>query len=171
MKKRIFSIMLIAVTFLTFAACTKESGKDEQNSNFVQDSMGDSNGATASDEKITFNDLNNWLVADIWNDGFCDLSFYYRSGTGSTGGELDAEFSIQRLTKAYEEKEKYDAFVDGLSEEHEDFKSVYAKLSAEIDYLYDEVTKRGTEIVGEGLPTGKYQQYADVLYEMLWDLI
>ena len=122
-------------------------------------------------EEITFNDLHNWLVGDIWNDGFCDLSYYYEDGTSSTGAELDAEFAIDRLTKAYEEKSKYDNFVENLSDEYEELKGVYAKVSPEIDALYDEVMARGTEIVGEDLPTDKYKQYADVLYDLLWDLM
>jgi hypothetical protein len=125
----------------------------------------------ASTEEITFNDLHNWLVGDIWNDGFCDLSYYYEDGTSSTGAELDAEFAIDRLTKAYEEKSKYDNFVENLSDEYEELKGVYAKVSPEIDALYDEVMARGAKVVGEDLPTDKYQQYANVLYDLLWDLM
>lgn len=125
----------------------------------------------ASTEEITFNDLHSWLVGDIWNDGFCDLSYYYEDGTSSTGAELDAEFAIDRLTKAYEEKSKYDNFVENLSDEYEELKGVYAKVSPEIDALYNEVMARGAKVVGEDLPTDKYQQYANVLYDLLWDLM
>ena len=125
-------------------------------------SSGDSGGDPAEQTpKENLSEIRNWLVGDIWNDGFCDLSWYYSTGKSSTGGTMDAGFAIQQLDKAMEKKENYDAYIGSLPDDFDDISSVWPKLSEQIDVLYSEVKSRGAEVTGTGLDTDLYNQYFD----------
>ncbi|HBR09269.1 MAG TPA: hypothetical protein DD735_10325 [Clostridiales bacterium] len=104
-------------------------------------------------------EIRNWLVSDIWNDGFCDMSWYYSTGKSSIGQSMDAEFSLEQLEKAIEKKSEYDVYISDLPEKYSEIASVWSKLSEQVDVLYTEVQSRGTEVTGDELDTGLYNQY------------
>ncbi|HBD86312.1 MAG TPA: hypothetical protein DC001_02665, partial [Clostridiales bacterium] len=104
-------------------------------------------------------EIRNWLVSDIWNDGFCDMSWYYSTGKRSIGQSMDAEFSLEQLEKAIEKKSEYDVYISDLPEKYSEIASVWSKLSEQVDVLYTEVQSRGTEVTGDELDTGLYNQY------------
>ncbi len=138
----------------------------EWNAELKQAEVGNSN-----DTKEQIEKLYSWLVGDIWNDGICEMSHYYYDGTGSTGEILDVDFTLERFEKAYAKKSQFDKQVTALPDSYSELKSVYSKLSDEIDVLYTEIKKRGKTTPSKGFDTGKYTQYADVLYDYLSEII
>lgn len=111
--------------------------------------------------KATISAARDWLVSDIWNDGICDMSWYYQTGKSSTGETLDPEFTVQQLAKAMEKKADYDADMAALPSEYSEISELWAKVSGQVDILYQEIQTRGTEVTGNGLDTGLYNQYFD----------
>ncbi|NCC86905.1 MAG: DUF4878 domain-containing protein [Clostridia bacterium] len=88
-------------------------------------------------------DIQNWLVGDIWNDGFCNISHYIEDGTDYIGGTLDIDATVSELTKSMKAKADYDKFINDLDDsKYADVKSLWNKLSPEIDKLYNTVTTK-----------------------------
>lgn len=104
-------------------------------------------------------EVRNWAVDDIWNDGICDMQWYYANGTSSTGETLDPEFTIKQLAKAMEKKADYDSKMAALPSEYSEISELWTKVSEQIDVLYAEIQKQGTERNGDGIDTGLYNQY------------
>lgn len=120
-------------------------------------------------EKI--GEIRNWLVADIWNDGFCDLSHYYVDGKNSIGRNMDADFTISELTKALEKKSDYDTYIKSLQDEkYDDLKEYWNLVLGQIDILYAEVQSRGSKQTGESLNTDLYNQYFDAFDDEYFSL-
>lgn len=85
-------------------------------------------------------EVRNYVVGELWNEGFVDISSYVKTGKSSIGTTLDIDFTIQQLDYAMEKKPEYDEFISGLEgEKYERVKQVWEKLSAEIDKLYNKV--------------------------------
>lgn len=61
-------------------------------------------GTTEQSPEATLKEISNFVVSDIWNDGFVDISWYAGSGTGSTGETIDIDFTIEQLGKAMIQK-------------------------------------------------------------------
>lgn len=123
----------------------------------------DSAASTLSGEddpnKELISEVRNWAVDDIWNDGICDMQWYYANGTSSTGETLDPEFTIKQLAKAMEKKADYDSKMTALPSEYSEISELWTKVSEQIDVLYAEIQKQGTERNGDGIDTGLYNQY------------
>ncbi|MDQ0193069.1 hypothetical protein [Paenibacillus wynnii] len=49
-------------------------------------------------------EISNFVISDIWNVGFVDISSYIHSGTSSTGQKLDVDFTIEQLGKTMTKK-------------------------------------------------------------------
>lgn len=130
-------------------------------SSFADEMGGLNENATEDDTSSKIQDIRNWLVSDIWNDGICDMSSYYYDGTSATGQTMDADFTVQQLAKAMELKPGYDAYMASLSGEHAEISSLWEKVSEQVDILYAEIVKRGTVSDGSELDTGLYNQYFD----------
>ena len=116
------------------------------------------------------NEVRNWVVDDVWNNGICDLKWYYADGTGATGETLDPEFTLSQLAKAMEKKSDYDAKMSALPEEYGEISKLWAKLSAQIDALYDEIQTRGTARDSSELDVGLYNQYFDAFDDAVFNL-
>lgn len=82
-----------------------------------------------------------------------------RNGTSSTGETLDPEFTIKQLAKAMEKKADYDSKMAALPSEYSEISELWTKVSEQIDVLYAEIQKQGTERNGDGIDTGLYNQY------------
>lgn len=123
------------------------------------------------DTKETLYDLYNWLVKEIWNNGICDMTFYYTNGTDSTGDTMDAEFTLEQFEKAYAKKAYYDKLVISLSDNYADIKNTYSKVSTELEVVHAEIQKRGATTPSQGFDIGKYEQYADALYQYLYEIL
>ncbi|SFB62503.1 hypothetical protein SAMN05216312_1224 [Cohnella sp. OV330] len=118
-------------------------------------------------------DIRNFVTSDIWNSGFIDVSNFIRRGTGSTGETLDIDFTMERLAKSMEQKKEYDEYINGLGEEYADIKSVWTKLSGEIDKLYEHLKQNPPKAntTDEGFDTALFQQYSEAFRDDVTELI
>ena len=113
----------------------------------------------AGDTKTMLNEISNWLISDIWNNGFCDFYHYEETGTGSLGQILDTDFSLSLFKEAYKKKAGYEAYINGLPDgEYSTLKMAWGKLSAEADRLYEHY-KNGIEYTGTPANTALFVQY------------
>lgn len=95
-----------------------------------------SQAANEPSEKDMLREIKSFVIDDLWNDAFVEISWYINSGTSSTGESIDINFTVQQLGKTMEKKKEYDAYMSGLGTEYDSVKSVWAKLSGEADRLY-----------------------------------
>ncbi|WP_091182010.1 hypothetical protein [Paenibacillus catalpae] len=61
-------------------------------------------------------DINNFVVGEIWNDGFVNVGYYASYGTDSTGQTIDIDLMLQQLGKSMEKKPEYDAYIQVLDQ-------------------------------------------------------
>lgn len=114
------------------------------------------------------NEIDRWLISDIWNNGFVDIKWYIENGTSSTGETLDIDFTLESLDMAMKKKPNYDSFIDGLEEEqYIQIKSIWERLSPEIDMLYNQAKETSPS---NSLDTGKFRQYSDAFSDAIDDL-
>lgn len=128
------------------------------------DSQGDDRAEEAQTPNNTLQEMNNYIVGDIWNDGFCNISWYTQYGTDSTGGTIDIDFALERLDKTMEKKSEYDNFMNSLSDtDYSEVKSIWNKLSPEIDALYNKIKeeKPTANNADYEFDTGLFTQYHD----------
>ena len=112
--------------------------------------------------KSKLTEIDNYIIGDIWNRGFCDISHYLSDGKGSTGESLDIDFTLLQLDNAYKRKKDYDQYIEGLNpNEFSNIKSIWSMLSTETDILYNKI--KGKKVVPNdssyGFDTGKFSQY------------
>ncbi|MNB83173.1 hypothetical protein D3C75_300040 [compost metagenome] len=96
-------------------------------------------GTTEQSPEATLKEISNFVVSDIWNDGFVDISWYAGSGTGSTGQTIDIDFTIEQLAKAMTQKMEYDNYINNLDAKYDSIKSIWAKLTGEMDRMYKQI--------------------------------
>lgn len=128
---------------------------------------GESEGGDISEESpedVLF-EISNYVTGDIWNDGFNEISWYLKEGTGSFGQELDIDFTKSQLDKAMKRKAGYDEYIRSLGDEYRDIKEIWEKLSPQIDTLYQQVQ---TDV--KTLNTDLFEQYRDVFSDAVYDL-
>ncbi|MDD3892680.1 MAG: hypothetical protein PHE03_10320 [Bacteroidales bacterium] len=161
MKKILYSLLIITVA-LCFMGC----GKSET----AKQAMKVADAETITDK---LDEIDGWLISDIWNKGFVDIRDYIANGTSSTGETLDIDFTIESLDIAIKKKSDYDSFIDRLEgEKYTQIKSIWERLSPEIDTLYNQVKKTPpvANDVNNSLDTGKFVQYRDVFTDVIYDL-
>lgn len=120
-------------------------------------------GTTEQSPESTLNEISNFVVSDIWNDGFVDISWYASSGTSATGQTLDIDFSIEQLGKAMSKKMEYDNYMNNLDTKYDSIKNIWSKLSGEIDRMYKQIQDI-PPIANDAttkLDTGIFNQYLD----------
>ncbi|HCX63848.1 MAG TPA: hypothetical protein DHN33_01375 [Eubacteriaceae bacterium] len=109
-------------------------------------------------------EIDNYIVGDLWNEGFIEVSYYLDTGKGSMGQELDIDLTKDMLGDAMEEKPEYDTYINGLGEEYSRTKEVWNKLSQEADKLYEQI-QQGEESINVDLFQQYMYAYSDLLYE------
>ena len=134
--------------------------------NTFLDSLNDEEDTNAA----LISEVENWLIGDIWNDGFCELQWYYEDGTSATGGTLDAELTIKQLAKAMEKKADYDTKMAALPEEYSEVVELWEKVSEQIDVLYAAVQEQGTSRNGAGLDVDVFYQYFEAFEDAVYEL-
>jgi hypothetical protein len=113
-------------------------------------------------------EINNYIISDIWNKGFCDISFYMYTGKGSTGESIDIDFSLSQLDAAYNKKADYDSYIQGLDDtQFTDIRNIWTKLSTKTDNLYNQIKKSKPTPNESSLDTGKFSQYMDAFQQAL----
>ncbi|WP_051051681.1 hypothetical protein [Paenibacillus sonchi] len=108
-------------------------------------------------------EIENYVISDVWNDGFVDISWYISSGTSSTGESMDVDFTVEQLAKTMDKKKEYDSYIAGLGAEYDSLKKVWTKLSTEIDHLHGLIQKNPPKAndTTANFDTGIFNQYMD----------
>ena len=118
-------------------------------------------------------EIRNFVISDIWNKGFCDISHYLGDGKSSTGESLDIDFTLEQLADAMGTKAEYDAYINSLEgEKYEKAKHIWSKLSPEIDRLYNKILEKKPEANDRSydFDTGLFNQYMDAFSNEVWEL-
>jgi uncharacterized lipoprotein YehR (DUF1307 family) len=112
------------------------------------------------------NDTYGWVV-DIWNDSFCNVTWYTSYGTNSIGEEMDIKEVIAAADKHMEKIEFYDKFIKTLSEDdyYDDLNELWPKIVKEINYLYERLKKEVPEAGNEAYEF-KTEKFNDYMYEL-----
>lgn len=158
--------LLIMLTFLILlSAC--ENTNNNTTTTVVEESTSTEK-STENKEEISVKDklkeINYFLSSDIWGDGFCNISWFIYDGTNKTGNTLDIDFLIDELDKSMETKKEYDIYINELdNEKYSDIKSIWEKLSPEIDKLYNKLKENPPVAKDESyvFDTGLYKQYSE----------
>lgn len=114
-----------------------------------------------------------FYVNDIWNNGFCDISWYISDGTNSVGNEMDIEFALAQLDKAMEKKAEYDSRIEQLEDSYFDIKLIYKKMSDEANRLYKHI-KDEPPVANNSdttFSTGLFVQYSNAFENSLQAII
>lgn len=119
---------------------------------------------TTMQSNISLNEIEGWLIGDIWNEGFCDFYHYEEDGKSSLGETIDIDFALSRFKKSYEKKAEYDAYINSLPDSYDTLKETWSKLSDEMDKLYD-YYKDGVTQSGTATDTALFVQYRDAFSE------
>ncbi|WP_449602750.1 hypothetical protein [Paenibacillus sp. Marseille-Q9583] len=120
-------------------------------------------GTTEQSPEATLKEISNFVISDIWNVGFVDISWYASSGTSSTGEAIDIDFTIEQLGKAMSTKLEYDNYINNLDTKYDSIKNIWSKLSGEIDRMYKQIqdTPPIANDATTKLDTGIFNQYQD----------
>ena len=110
-------------------------------------------------------EIDNYVIGDLWNDGFWEIDSYLETGTGGVGQEIDIDFTKSQLDKAMEKKTGYDEYIVGLDSSYSDIKEVWNKLSLEIDLLYQQV-QSGSPSINIDLFTQYRNAFSDLVYDL-----
>ncbi|ASA25152.1 hypothetical protein [Paenibacillus donghaensis] len=126
----------------------------------IPESSLSASGATPNE---MLSEIMNFVISDVWNDAFVDISWYIKSGTSSTGGSLDVDFTVEQLSKTMDKMKDYDSYIESLGSEYDSLKKVWTKLSPEIDRLYDLIQKNPPKANDQSanFDTGIFNQYMD----------
>ena len=119
--------------------------------------------------RALISEVRSWAV-DLWNEGICEMQWYYSDGTSSTGGAIDPEFTISQMAKAMEKKADYDTKMAALPDEYKEISDLWAKVSGQIDVLYSAIQKQGTNRDGAKLEVGLYEQYFNAFDDAVYEL-
>ena len=117
------------------------------------------------DPERVLSEINNYVISDIWNDGFSVVEWFLSTGKGPTGDSVDIEFTKSQLTLAMTKKAEYDLYIAGLDSSFNNIKDVLVKLSQETDSLYQQIQSGATT-----LDTGIFVQYRDAFSKLIYDL-
>lgn len=117
------------------------------------------------DPKRVLSEISNYVIGDIWNDGFNTVSWFLSTGKGPTGASVDIEFTKSQLAQAMTKKAEYDVYIAGLDGSYSNIKDVWGKLSSEIDSLYQQIQSGAMTI-----DTGLFQQYQNAFTKLVYDL-
>lgn len=174
MSKWKLPLLLTVVFAILLAGCGKEKSNEEKVADAIKEAFGTSAPvAETGSTEDTLGEISNFVISDLWNNGFVNISWYINSGTGSTGETLDIDFLMDRLAKSMEKKSEYDAFVNGLGDDYSDIKTVWTKLSSEADRLYEYVKQNPPKANSkdDGFDAGVFEQYSDAFDQDVTDLM
>lgn len=86
-------------------------------------------------ESQKLSSIRGFIVSNIWNEGFCDLSHYVYDKTNSVGGTLNIDYTLKKLDKAFNQLGEYNKYIQNLAG-HEDLKEVWNLMVLESADLY-----------------------------------
>ncbi|MFS0840399.1 hypothetical protein [Paenibacillus sp. 1P03SA] len=152
-SKMSFLIGMAVVLLVVMSGCgSKEKTEDVKPAETAKSSPANTaNPANASAKpkepapESKLSEISNFMISSFWNEGFVDITWFVKNGTGNTGKKLDVDFTIERLGKAMEKKAEYDTYIQGLDAKYDNVKQVWTKLSKETDSLYKQSEGKYTE--------------------------
>ena len=146
-----------------FVSAGNEISESFDNSDSSESDSSSSNASQAESVKNKLSEIDDYIISDIWNKGFCNINSYLTEGKGSTGESLDIDFTLQQLDDAMKKKTDYDTYISKLDgNKYSKVKSIWEKLSPEIDVLYKSIkAKKPIANSNTSFDTGKFQQYRD----------
>lgn len=112
------------------------------------------------DTGTVLREINNWVIGDIWNNGYCDFSRYEYDGKDSTGQTIDIDYALQLFKDSYKKKAGYEAYINLLPDDYAALKTAWNKLSCESDKLYKHF-ETGVQQTGDSTDTAIFVQYRD----------
>lgn len=112
------------------------------------------------DVNTVLREINNWVIGDIWNHGYCDFYHYEYDGKDSIGQPIDIDYALQLFKDSYKKKAGYDAYINSLSDDYAALKTAWNKLSGESDKLYRHF-ESGVQQTGTDTDTAIFVQYRD----------
>lgn len=170
MKKKL--LITLIMTSLALTACgakekteTNESQQAQiETTENVSQQQREIQTETVVSEKDMLLEINNWIVGDVWNKGFCDFYHYEEDGTSSTGESIDIEFALSQFKENYKKKDEYNSYIHSLSNDFENIINIWDKLIKEADTLYAHY-ENGVEQTGTSADTAIFTQYRDAFSE------
>ena len=115
--------------------------------------------------------MKEWLISDMWNDGLCDLDWYYYQKTNACGEKMDVDYTIHKLKKNYKKINYYDRFINSLKgKKYNELKYSWSKLKPEMKRLYKltlEIDWAKCPKKDDKFNVNLYSQYADDVEEEL----
>lgn len=107
-------------------------------------------------------EINDFVMYDVWEDGFLEISQYLLYGEDSNGEGLEIDYTLEWLADVVEVKAEYDDYMKSLEDKkYATVKQIWSKLSAEIDRLYNQVVEN-KPVAGDSsyqFDTGVFEQY------------
>lgn len=138
-EKTQFAIGVLRYTFNRsdiYGKKVKDIIEEGKNSN----TMDIANNSTEDTQKGKLKTISNDFVTEIWNEVFCNISFYVATGTNSTGGKLDIEYTINKADNLMKQRDEYNDYINSLEgEEYSQIKYIWEKLIGEIDRMYSRI--------------------------------
>lgn len=112
---------------------------------------------------VKLNNIVNFVIDKVWNEGFADVGMYILMGYSSTGEDLDIEVTVAQLGKTMSQKKEYDSYITGLGEEYAAAKKAWTTLSAEADRLYEQTLQHPpkAEDITAQFDVKSFNQYLD----------
>ena len=171
MKNNLRLILVIFICFILLVGCnnqnTKEDNKkDNKEQNTIKKEL------TRSEIIDTLNDIDSAMVS-LWNEVFCEVSWYTGYGTSSTGEVLDIDFVVFNAKQYYDDFVQYQEFINSLSDEYDNIKNAYDKAVEKADIIYNaimiETPKANTEVTYKDDIT-LFNQYMDYFGDAIYDL-
>jgi hypothetical protein len=169
LKKSLLLSFVAVLILLSGCSSSKESPTNNQSAN--KETVNKNASSSLNNNSVTKQESNsdgqklqevrNYIVSDIWNKGFVDISSYISTGTSSTGQKLDIDFTVQQLDKAMEKKQDYDKYMNELDSKFDSIKDIWSKLSDETDRLYKVVKTDPPKenVQNSNFDTGIFNQY------------
>lgn len=178
-KKSSYIVLCVTMLFI-FAGCGKEKSDEEKMQEKVEQAFNNAginlDALSDSDEKPTVEsklmEIDNFVIGDIWNDGFVNVGSFASRGKDATGQTMDIDFMLQQLGKSMEKKPAYDTYIQGLDSKYDNVKQLWTKVSEQIDALYRKVQETPPKANDQEYPfdTGLFTQYDDAFSKAVEDL-
>ena len=119
----------------------------------------------------SLDNMEEWLVSDMWDDGICSFHYYMKQGTNAYGEtSYDTAFALQKFKTNALQIADYDSCIVSLPDTPENMvlKHDWELLKGEIVKQYAIVSQYDVlPIDNKGLDLGLYQQYEEAVEDDL----
>ena len=112
-------------------------------------------------------------MVELWNEVFCQVSWYTGNGTSSTGDVLDIDFVVFNAKGYYDKLMSFNDFINNLDDEYANIKNAYNKAVEKAEIIYNEIIKEtpkaNTKITYKEDIT-LFAQYMDYFSDAVYEL-